>query len=148
MYAPWCLLVSTCASQMAALSKFKRQCLRLSIAAFAVMLIRKKRNKRRRPRRWVLPHITKHEEQGCYANLVRELRTSDVASFANFSRLYPELFDRILELVTPDIERRNTFFRNCISPGERLAITLRFLATGKYIHTVPPIFNFDTHQVQ
>ena len=107
-----------------------------------------KRNKRRRPRRWVLPHITKHEEQGCYANLVRELRTSDVASFANFSRLYPELFDRILELVTPDIERRNTFFRNCISPGERLAITLRFMATGKYIHTVPPIFNFDTHQVQ
>ena len=135
---------------MAALSKFKRQCLRLSIAAFAVMLIRKKRNKRRRPRRWVLPHIKTHEEQGCWANLVRELRSSDVATFANFSRLYPELFDKILKLITPLIERRNTFFRNYISPGERLAITLRFMATGKYpyIHNVPPIFIFDTDRVQ
>ncbi|XP_062389288.1 uncharacterized protein LOC134077601 [Sardina pilchardus] len=34
-------------------------------------------------------------------------------------------------MVTPLINRKNTNFRDCISPGERLMVTLRFLATGE-----------------
>jgi hypothetical protein len=36
----------------------------------------------------------------------------------------------ILEMVTPIIKRRDTLMRDSISPAERLALTLRFLATG------------------
>ena len=42
-----------------------------------------------------------------------------------------DTFDELLTLVKPHIAQRNTKFRNAISPGERLAITLRFQATGK-----------------
>ena len=130
-YVPWCPLVFRHTPAMAVLSKYKRQCVRVAMAAVIVMRMRRERNKRR-PRRWVLPHIEKHEQQGCYANLVKEIRANDIESFANFSRVYPDVFDKILQLITPAIQRCDTFFRKCISPGERLGITLRFLATGKH----------------
>uniref|UniRef100_A0A6P7G4V8 Uncharacterized protein LOC114337679 n=1 Tax=Diabrotica virgifera virgifera TaxID=50390 RepID=A0A6P7G4V8_DIAVI len=39
-------------------------------------------------------------------------------------------FERLLHLVTPDIEKQNTVMRESISAKHRLIITLRFLATG------------------
>ena len=42
----------------------------------------------------------------------------------------PECFQHLLSLVKPLIEKKDTKFRKCISAAERLALTLRFLATG------------------
>uniref|UniRef100_A0A1X7U532 Transposase Helix-turn-helix domain-containing protein n=1 Tax=Amphimedon queenslandica TaxID=400682 RepID=A0A1X7U532_AMPQE len=45
--------------------------------------------------------------------------------------------------VSPLIKRQDTVMRQAISPGERLAVTLRFLATGEsysilqYIYRIP-----------
>ena len=39
-------------------------------------------------------------------------------------------FDLLLSLVGPSLRRQNTHLRQSISPGERLSITLRRLATG------------------
>lgn len=47
-------------------------------------------------------------------------------------------FGEILEKMRPFITKRDTSFRNCIGPAERLQLTLRYLATGNniiYIHT-------------
>lgn len=41
-----------------------------------------------------------------------------------------ETFDRLLELVTTTIQKKETVMRKSISPAVRLAVTLRFLATG------------------
>ena len=40
-------------------------------------------------------------------------------------------FDKLLELTAPSITYQDTNKREAIPPGERLAVTLRFLATGK-----------------
>ncbi|XP_033988010.1 putative nuclease HARBI1 [Trematomus bernacchii] len=40
-------------------------------------------------------------------------------------------FHMLKELITPLIQRQNTNYRDCISVGERLMVTLRFLATGE-----------------
>ena len=40
-------------------------------------------------------------------------------------------FDELLRLVGPHISYQDTNMRQAISPGERLALTLRFLATGE-----------------
>ena len=42
----------------------------------------------------------------------------------------PERFDHLLSLVGPLISKLATRFRNPISPSERLAVALRYLATG------------------
>ena len=47
-----------------------------------------------------------------------------------FLRMSPERFEHLLSLVGPLIQKEDTRFRRSISPEERLAVTLRFLATG------------------
>jgi len=41
----------------------------------------------------------------------------------------PERFDHILSLASPLITKQSTSFREAISAGERLALTLRYLAS-------------------
>ena len=43
----------------------------------------------------------------------------------------PERFDSLLKMVAPLISKKDTNFRKAISPEERLAVTLRFLASGE-----------------
>ena len=45
-------------------------------------------------------------------------------------------FDDLLRMVGPAISRQQTNFRRPVSPGERLAVTLRFLATGDAMPTI------------
>ncbi|CAN2391356.1 nuclease activity, partial [Pristimantis euphronides] len=51
--------------------------------------------------------------------------------FMSFCRLPIPAFDNLLAVLREDITYRNTFMRDAISAGERLLITLRFLATGE-----------------
>ncbi|XP_066585172.1 putative nuclease HARBI1 [Prorops nasuta] len=60
-----------------------------------------------------------------------ELRLEDEKSFEGFFRLRIDLFDHLLQLIGPFIQRKNTIMRDCVSPKERLSITLRFLTTGE-----------------
>nr|CAI5868325.1 unnamed protein product [Callosobruchus analis] len=41
-----------------------------------------------------------------------------------------ECFNKLLGMILPDIERKDTQFRQCISAEDRLAVTLRYLASG------------------
>ena len=79
---------------------------------------------------WCRPWLGRREQYGAYHTLFREMREEDKWSFKNFARLNPELFNELKVKLEPLIGRQNTTFRRCISTGERLAITLRFLATG------------------
>ena len=62
--------------------------------------------------------------------LMEELRLSDVQSFKNFTRMQPEMFFALLHKLEPRISKQDTWWREAISPGVRLALTLRFFATG------------------
>ena len=42
----------------------------------------------------------------------------------------PERFEHLLQLIGPKITKEDTRFRKSIPAGERLALTLRFLASG------------------
>ena len=39
-----------------------------------------------------------------------------------YFRMSPTVFDQLLALVGPTIQKTNTHYRKCIDPGERLAI--------------------------
>ena len=79
----------------------------------------------RRPRSmWVGEWLSENRRQqlGHYSTfLTRELRTEAVNAFQNYLRMPPELFDEILETVTPAIERQDTKFRSALPPVLKLS---------------------------
>ncbi|XP_067131302.1 uncharacterized protein [Centruroides vittatus] len=88
-----------------------------------------------KPRRnhlfWMRKIFRDREKYGFNSSLVRELKFQDQEFYFDFMRMTPDVFDSILEKVSPLIEKRDTFWCKSISSNERLALTLRFLATGE-----------------
>ena len=80
-----------------------------------------------------------HDEQGVYNNLLRELQSK--GSLRNYLRITKEQFHDLVERVTPVLQRTNTNFGAAISPAERLAVTLRYLATGGHFFRYEKAFN-------
>ena len=58
------------------------------------------------------------------------LQMEDKQGFRDMLRMTAEEFDFVLRRVAPLITKRDTKMRKAITAKERLALTLRFLATG------------------
>jgi len=56
---------------------------------------------------------------------MRELRVEDQASFFNFLRMPPEMFDELLARIGPRIQKQDTRYRKALEPGLKLAVTIR-----------------------
>lgn len=85
---------------------------------------------RKKRKFWVRPMFT-HEMrrfQGASDNLVVEMQTTDREKFFNYFRMTPELFEELLTLVGPRIEKQE-LCRIPISSRTRLQLTLRWLAS-------------------
>ncbi|KAL7401888.1 hypothetical protein ABVT39_005941 [Epinephelus coioides] len=106
----------------------------LALSALGLLLVEEERKTRRvkirRNRtKWVKSWTLQRQAHGAFPNLCRELETNATSVFKNFVQLFPVQFHVLKELVSPIIQRQNTNCQDCISVGERLMITLRFLAT-------------------
>ena len=97
---------------------------------FFLMHQRIKRRKTKR-RWWCRPYVADHGARGNFKHLLQRSRIDDPDTFKEFVRLTPDLFDQVLELIEPQIKKQDTHLRAAVPPDERLAVTLRFLATGK-----------------
>lgn len=92
---------------------------------------------------WVREWLEKRNTDGVYSKLLQELRYGDIAEqrlFRDFIRMTDELFDHLLDLVKPLIEKSNTKFREPIPAGERLALTLHYLSTGNSFRSLQYLF--------
>jgi hypothetical protein len=106
------------------------------IAIAAIILLMRRRRKRRmhcNRRMWRMPWNKRKQQQALNCNLLKELEVDD-ASYRRYIRMDPSHFKALSQLVAPIITRRNTNFQDSISVDERLAVTLRFLATGILKH--------------
>ncbi|MCK5872965.1 MAG: transposase family protein [Methylococcales bacterium] len=65
-----------------------------------------------------------------------ELEGEDPAAFKNFIRMEPAMFHEILNRVGPRFTKKFTWFRRPLHAGLRLAITLRYMATGNSYHSL------------
>ncbi len=79
---------------------------------------------------WVRPWISRRKEQGAFHNLVRELEEKDKEMYKRYFRMNEDTFQLILNKVNLVISKQDTHLQKSISAAERLALTLRFLATG------------------
>ena len=92
----------------------------MSIAILRRRLRDRARVRRRATRSWLLGR----KQRSAYNTLLKELHTEDPNEFRNYFRMDKTTFKMLLEKVRPLIERQEA-----ISAAERLAVTLRFLAT-------------------
>ena len=80
---------------------------------------------------WVRPWLLQREEGGAYHNIMAELYATDIPGFTNSMRMTPEFFKIIKTRLEPRLTRQATNYRAPISVGEKLALTIRYLAPGE-----------------
>lgn len=97
------------------------------LAVAVLLMIRRRRRARRY---WVRPWILRRQLFGHYENLMAELDRESHGDFRGFLRMEPAMFHELLTRLTPRLTKVDTNFRKALEPGLKLAITLRFLATG------------------
>ena len=96
----------------------------------------------RRPRSvWQKKWLSRREEDGFSAKLFKELRHEEPELFRNALRMSAEQFDYLLNLLKPHIEKADTTFRKSIPAVIRLALTLRYLATGESFNSLRLLFH-------
>ena len=95
-------------------------------------VIRRRQKRKTQRKMWVRGIFAQRQERGEYHTLLQEMRLTDNQSHFRYLRMSKQRFDRLLALVGPLISRRAYFseVRACITPAERLALTVRYLATG------------------
>lgn len=83
-------------------------------------------------------------DESNHLNLLREINKSHPEDYKNYLRMDENTFYTLLEIVGKRIKKQNTVMREAISPEDRLAATLRYLATGnsfedlKYATSISP----------
>ncbi|KAK5640190.1 hypothetical protein RI129_011001 [Pyrocoelia pectoralis] len=98
------------------------------ITMIELVVALKNREKRRQRKVWMKTWLEKRPSHGC-GELFRQLTTAP-NDYRNFLRMDEQLFQQLVALVSPLIKEQDTNMRKAISPADRLAVTLRFLATG------------------
>ena len=89
-----------------------------------------KTKNRKRRKDWVKPWLKKRKTHGFYSQLLNELRLEECDIYENYLRMKPKNFEEIFLLVRDRISRQSTHLRELIAPEIKLAITIRFLASG------------------
>lgn len=99
-----------------------------------IVLIFKKR--KRQHRYWVRSLLSKRVNDGAI-QLMNDIQNDYIglhgelcSSFHNFLRMFSSDFEELITLIGGKVAKLNTNFRDSISVKDRLAVTLRFLATG------------------
>lgn len=95
---------------------------------------------------WVKDWLVERKNEGFYWKLNKELET-DADLYRNFFRMTKEDFDFILNLIQPSIQKQDTSMRESIPAGERLALTLRFLATGDNFASLQYLFRIPKNTI-
>ena len=84
--------------------------------------------KRRKTRLW----IKRRKVKGYFTNIIDELRIEDTPSYREMMRMDYVQFKEILAAIEPQITKVQVQSgHKVIRPAERLALTLRYLATGE-----------------
>lgn len=96
---------------------------------------------------WVKNWVRRRPQEGFYAKLLVELRAEEPALYRDFLRMNEEQYEHLLALVTPYIQKQDTVMRESISAGERLVLTLRFLATGESFRSLQYLFRIPTSTI-
>ena len=116
----------------------------VGIAACTVIILDNEK-KRKRRRWWRREIFAEGPRFGC--NLLSTLKLEDSMGFRNFTRLTPSDFEELIQLLGRTIEKRESRCRETIPPSLRLAVTLRFLASGESFTSLMYTFRISKQSI-
>lgn len=112
----------------------------VAIASAIYILISSEKKKKRRKRRWwTISLFNRHNGN----KRLNDLSIENSGKFQNFCRMSAEDFEFLLNLIGPHITKQTTHLRRPVSAKERLAVTLRFLASGDNYKSLSYLFRIS-----
>ena len=109
-------------------------------------VIRQRRHRRYRFRPW--PTRAELEEEGQYCRPMPMHHLDDPTAYRNFIQMLPELYQELEQRITAEFQRDRTLMRDPVSPGVKLAVTLRHLATGDSYTTLQYAFRVASPTIE
>lgn len=103
------------------------------VAAATIMTRRTSLRRRHGNRRvWVTTLLSQRNNRGSWNALIPDLEFhgNQRGTFTNYFRMNEDCFQVLLNKVAPLITHQDTVMRPAIPPQQRLAVTLRYLASG------------------
>lgn len=94
-------------------------------AAFLLLKKRKEWREKSQRTKWVKDYLKNRN-----VAILKELEWNDNVLFKNFTRMSKDNFNTLLEMIEPVIVKKDSRFQEAVPPEIKLAITLRYLATG------------------
>ena len=82
-----------------------------------------RKRKRAKRRFWVHPYLKNNNDKRLFIAAKQMTESDD--KFRSFYRMSKATFNELLQIVAPLIQKQNTNMRECVSPEERIMITLR-----------------------
>lgn len=103
----------------------------IAAAIIIAAVARRRRVRKQRKRKATLPCILKREAYGAFHSLADELSSDRTNEQRQFLPMAANTCNELLHLVAPLIRKADTSYKDSIPAEERLAVTLRYLASGK-----------------
>ena len=101
----------------------------------------------------IRPHFQRRMQKGAFRSDIVEMGRLDKTLHFHYVRFSPALFDKLLQLIDPFLTRRRAMtsrIRAPITNSEKLAVTLRYLASGQSMRDVSIQFRLGhttTHKI-
>lgn len=115
----------------------KRRLLNLLLKINQLKIIQlKNKCSKKKKKIWIRICILGRETKREASTMVQEIRFRDLEWYYNYTRMMPESFDELLNLVEQIIRKQVTNFRKPIPPTIRLLITLRYVDLTYFIYFI------------
>lgn len=118
-----------------------RAAVQVLICAWRLVVLKEiEKRTRRRRRWWVKPWVAQRPVGGATATLLTEWALATPEDYENHLRMSKQRFDDLCNKVRPLIQKQNTRFRAALPAETKLALTLRYLATGDNRATLSALY--------
>lgn len=96
---------------------------------------------------WVRNWISERNIKGGSTMLLRQLESEDPSEYRLAMRMTAENFEELLSLISNNIQRSDTLFRDAIPAKIKLEITLSFLSTGNSYRSLSHLFRLPKSSI-